>query len=153
VKKKPILGVICLVIISAVIIFGDQVNPDNLKDNEIDGSNVFHIRLADPTLYEKGIYVDYFQVEKGVYEFRFVPNGDSPQKLSIKLFTESDVVLMDNHFELEGSLVEDDISSWYTWDYLGEKRISFDELQQIKIIVSPNGDLRGPVSIELIPMK
>jgi hypothetical protein len=82
-----------------------------------------------------------------------VPNGDSPQKLSIKLFAESDVVLMDNHFELEGSLVEDDISSWYTWDYLGEKRISFDELQQIKIIVSPNGDLRGPVSIELVPIK
>ena len=152
-KKKPIFGIICLVIIPAVIIFGDQVNPDNLKDSEIDGSNVFHIRLADPTLYEKGVYVDYFQVEKGVYEFRFVPNGDSPQKLSIKLFGESDVVLMDNHFELEGSLVEDDISSWYTWDYLGEKRISFDELQQIKIIVSPNGDLRGPVSIELVPIK
>jgi hypothetical protein len=153
VKKKPIFGIICLVIIPAVIIFGDQVNPDNLKDSEIDDSNVFHIRLADPTLYEKGVYVDYFQVEKGVYEFRFVPNGDSPQKLSIKLFAESDVVLMDNHFELEGSLVEDDISSWYTWDYLGEKRISFDELQQIKIIVSPNGDLRGPVSIELVPIK
>jgi len=153
VKKKPIFGIICLVIIPAVIIFGYQVNPDNLKNSEIDGSNVFHIRLADPTLYEKGVYVDYFQVEKGVYEFRFVPNGDSPQKLSIKLFAESDVVLMDNHFELEGSLVEDDISSWYTWDYLGEKRISFDELQQIKIIVSPNGDLRGPVSIELIPIK
>ena len=152
-KKKPILGVICLVIIPVVIIFGDQVNPDNLKDNEIDGSNVFHVRLADPTLYENGVYVDYFQVEKGVYEFRFVPNGDSPQKLSIKLFAESDVVLMDNHFELEGSLVEDDISSWYTWDYLGEKRISFDELQQIKIVVSPNGDLRGPVSIELVPIK
>ena len=152
-KKKPIFGIICLVIIPAVIIFGDQVNPDNLKDSEIDSSNVFHIRLADPTLYEKGVYVDYFQVEKGVYEFRFVPNGDSPQKLSIKLFAESDVVLMDNHFELEGSLVEDDISSWYTWDYLGEKRISFDELQQIKIIVSPNGDLRGPVSIELVPIK
>jgi len=153
VKKKPIFGVICLVIIPAVIIFGDQVNPDNLKDGEINGSNVFHIRLADPTLYENGVYVDYFQVEKGVYEFRFVPNGDSPQKISIKLFAESDVVLMDNHFELEGSLVEDDISSWYTWDYLGEKRISFDELQQIKIIVSPNGDLRGPVSIELVPIK
>ena len=152
-KKKPILGVICLVIIPVVIIFGDQVNPDNLKDSEIDGSDVFHIRLADPTLYEKGVYVDYFQVEKGVYEFRFVPNGDSPQKLSIKLFAEFDVVLMDNHFELEGSLVEDDISSWYTWDYLGEKRIGFDELQQIKIIVSPNGDLRGPVSIELVPIK
>ncbi len=63
-KKKPILGVICLVIIPAVIIFGDQVNPDNANDGEIDGSNAFHIRLADPTLYENGVYVDYFQVEK-----------------------------------------------------------------------------------------
>jgi len=50
-----------------------------------------------------------------------VPNGDSPQKISIKLFAESDVVLMDNHFELEGSQVEDDISSWFSRVYLGEK--------------------------------
>ena len=151
-KKKPILGVICLVIIPAVIIFGDQVNPDNLKDSEIDGSNVFHIRLADPTLYEKGVYVDYFQVGKGVYEFRFVPNGDSPQKLSIKLFTESGVVVMNNHFELEGSLVEGETSSWYIWDYLGEKRITFNESDQIKIVVSPNGNYNGSVSIDLIKL-
>jgi len=153
VKKKPIFGVICLVIIPAVIIFGDQVNPDNLKDGEIDGSNVFHIRLADPTLYEKGVYVDYFQVEKGVYEFRFVPNGDSPQKLSIKLLADSGVVLMNNHFELQGNLVEDELSSWYTWDYLSENNmISFDESQQIKIVVSPNGNYNGPVSIDLIKL-
>ena len=153
-KKKPILGVICLVIIPAVIIFGDQVNPDNLKDNEIGGSNVFHIRLADPTLYEKGVYVDYFQVEKGVYEFRFVPNGDSPQKLSIKLLADSGVVLMNNHFELQGNLVEDELSSWYTWDYLSENNmISFDESQQIKIVVSPNGNYNGPVSIDLIKLR
>ena len=151
-RKKPIFGVIFLIIIAIIIIFGSVINSDN-PENIQKTSVIFHITLADPTLYENGVYVDYFQVEKGVYEFRFVPNGDSPQKLSIKLFAESDVVLMDNHFELEGSLVEDDISSWYTWDYLGEKRISFDELQQIKIIVSPNGDLRGPVSIELVPIK
>jgi len=154
VKKKPILGVICLVIIPAVIIFGDQVNPDNLKDSEIDGSNVFHIRIADPTLYEKGVYVDYFQVGKGVYEFRFVPNGDSPQKLSIKLFAESDVVLMDNHFELEGTLIDDGISSWYTWDYLSkDNMLEIDESQQVKIFISPNGNLKGPVSIGLVSTK
>ena len=151
-KKKPILGVICLVIIPAMIIFGDQINPDNLKDGEIDGSNVFHIRLADPTLYENGVYVESFQIEEGVYEFGFVPNGDSPQKLSIKLFAESGVVIMDNHFELEGSLVEDEISSWYTWDYLGEREIALNESQQIKIVVSPNGNYNGPVSIDLIKL-
>ena len=156
-KKKPILGVICLVIIPAVIIFGDQVNPDNLKDSEIDGSNVFHIRLADPTLYEKGVYVDYFQVEKGVYEFRFVPNGDSPTTLSIELWTIKAGNEKWRHFsedfELQGTLVEDELSSWYVWDYLGEKRIIFDESYTMEIVISPNRNLVGPVSIDLIKLR
>ena len=36
-------------------------------------------------------------------------------------------VLSQKIFNLEGTLVEDELSSWYTWDYLGKKRISFDE--------------------------
>ena len=95
-----------------------------------------------------------FQIEKGVYKFRFVPNGDSPQKLSIKLLTESGVVLMNNHFELEGTLIDDGISSWYTWDYLSkDNMLEIDKSQQIKIFISPNGNLKGPVSIGLVSIK
>ena len=150
-KKKPVFGVIFLIIISIIIIFGSVINSDN-QENVQKTSVAFHITLADPTLYENGVYAESFQIEEGAYEFGFVSNGDSPQKLSIKLFTESGVVIMDNHFELEGSLVEDEISSWYTWDYLGERKIAFNESQQIKIIVSPNGNYNGPISIDLIKL-
>ena len=151
-SKKQVLGVICLIGIFPIVIFiawTDMENPDR--------DEVFHIRLANPQLYEpplgNGIYSEGIFVEKGAHEFRFVSNGDSPQKLSIKLLTESGVVLLDEHFELEGNLVDDGISSWYTWDYLGEKRINFDESRWMKIIVDPNGNLEGPVSIGLYSIK
>ena len=147
-SKKPIIGGIILAAIIGVIFAGAQINPENIQKNSV----VFHITLADPTLYENGVYVESFQIEEGSYEFGFVPNGDSPQKLSIKLFAESGVVIMDNHFELEGSLVEGETSSWYIWDYLGEKRITFNESDQIKIVVNPNGNYDGPVSIDLIKL-
>ena len=46
---------------------------------------VFHITLADPELYTNGIYTNNFTIESGTYFFRFVPNGSSPEILSIKL--------------------------------------------------------------------
>ena len=153
-SKKPIIGGIILAAIIGVVFVGAQINPDNPENLKTDGSDVFHIRLADSSLYENGVYSEMFQIEKGVYKFRFVPNGDSPQKLSIKLFTESGVVLMDNHFELEGTLIDNGISSWYTWDYLSnDNMLKIDESQQVKIFVNPNGNLKGPVSIGLVSIK
>ena len=153
-SKKPIIGRIILATIIGVVFVGAQINPDNPENLKIDDPDVFHIRLADPSLYENGVYSEMFQIEKGVYEFRFVPNGDSPQKLSIKLLAESGVVLMNNHFELEGTLVDDGMSSWYTWDYLSrDNMFKIDEPQEVKIFVSPNGNLKGPVSIGLVSIK
>ena len=153
-SKKPIIGGIILAAIIGVVFVGAQINPDNPENLKIDDSDVFHIRLADSSLYENGVYSEMFQIEKGVYEFRFVPNGDSPQKLSIKLLAESGVVLMNNHFELEGTLVDDGMSSWYTWDYLSrDNMFKIDEPQEVKIFVSPNGNLKGPVSIGLVSIK
>ena len=152
-SKKPIIGGIVLVAIIGVVFVGAEINPDNPENTKIEDAEVFHVRLADSSLYENGVYSEMFQIEKGVYKFRFVPNGDSPQKLSIKLLAESGVVLMDNHFELEGTLIDDGISSWYTWDYLGEKRINFDESQWMKIIVDPNGDTDSSVSVGLYSIK
>ena len=153
-SKKPIIGGIILAAIIGVVFVGAQINPDNPENLKIDDSDVFHIRLADSSLYENGVYSEMFQIEKGVYKFRFVPNGDSPQKLSIKLLTESGVVLMDNHFELEGTLIDNGISSWYTWDYLSnDNMLKIDESQQVKILISPNGNLKGPVSIGIVSIK
>ena len=153
-SKKPIIGGIILAAIIAIVFVGAEINPDNPENTKIEDSEVFHVRLADSSLYENGVYSEMFQIEKGVYKFRFVPNGDSPQKLSIKLLTESGVVLMDNHFELEGTLIDDGISSWYTWDYLSkDNMLKIDEAQQVKIFISPNGNLKGPVSIGLVSIK
>ena len=41
---------------------------------------------------------------------------------------------MDNHFELEGSLVEDDISSWYTWDYLARKELVLTNYNKLRLL-------------------
>ena len=153
-SKKPIIGGIILAVIIGVVFVGAEINPDNPENIKIEDSEVFHIRLADQSLYENGVYSGMFQIEKGVKKFRFVPSGDSPQKLSIKLFSESGVVLLDNHFELEGTLIDDGISSWYTWDYLSkDNMLEINESQQVKIFVNPNGNMNGSVSIGLIAIK
>ena len=161
-SKKPIIGGIILAVIVGIIFVGAQINPDNPENINV----VFHVTLADPALYdEKGLYNDFFILEKGVYEFRFVPNGDSPTTLSIELWT----IKVGNEkwrhfsedFELQGTLVEDELSSWYVWDYLGEKRISFDESYTMEIVINPNRNYDGltecfrwcyPVSIDLIKL-
>ena len=55
----------------------------NFDVNKTD--DAFHVTLADPTMYENGVYTDSFEIEEGSYQFGFVPNGDSPQTLTISL--------------------------------------------------------------------
>ena len=161
-SKKPIIGGIILAAIVGVVFVGAQINPDNPENTNV----VFHVTLADPALYnENGVYVDYFSLEEGSYEFRFVPNGDSPNKLSIELWAiesgKEKWRTFSEDFELRGNLVEDGLSSWYVWDYLGEKRISFDESYTMEIVINPNRNYDGltecfrwcyPVSIDLIKL-
>ena len=145
-KKKPVFGVICLAVISAVIIFGSQINPDNSEN-----SDIFHIILADPVLYENGLYQESFDITSGDYEFGFVPNGDSPETLTITLIGE--YFSFSENFVLKGTPHQTDISLYYTWDYDGTKKIQIFEDQQISIKINPNGDLVGPVSLELVAIK
>jgi len=173
VNKKPIIGGIILVAIIGVVYAGAQINPDNPENEEV----VFHVTLADPALYdcvtisvhEYCEYREVFFVEDGIYEFRFVPNGDSPQKLSVELkcyISCADVNLPEHvslHYVLVGNLVEEGMSSWYTWKYqidssrvnLGDAETGFkiDEPQRVEISIDPRGDLNGPVSIELVQIK
>ena len=142
-KKKPVFGVICLAVISSVIIFGSQINPEN--------SDIFHIILADPVLYENGLYQESFDITSGDYEFRFVPNGDSPETLTITLIGE--YFSFSENFVLKGTPHQTDISLYYTWDYEGPKKIQVFEDQRISIEINPNGNLVGSVSLELIPIK
>jgi hypothetical protein len=168
VSKKPIIGCIILAVIIGVIFVGAQINPDNPENTNV----VFHVTLADPALYDvNGVYYGSFTVEEGCYKFRFVANGDSPKNLSItlrhiatnegheqyllntRIFTED--------YNLQGTLVESELSSWEVWDYLGQKRFCFDpsahylqyapELDdEIEIGITPHRNYDGPVSIFIV---
>src|SRR3972149_5678446 len=57
-----------------------------IQNGEIEDKNtIFHVTLANPENYEDGIFTDSFEIEEGTYTYRFVPNGDSPQILTISL--------------------------------------------------------------------
>ena len=136
-----------IIIIPIVIIIGIfaamSLEPSEKVDDEI-----FHVTLADPQLYENGIYSDSFLISEGEYYFRFVPNGSSPETLSISLNgTELD---FSEDFKLENTLHQTGISEYYTWEYLGQKEITVSENQQVIIIINPNGNVMGSVSVDIL---
>ena len=182
---KPLLLGIVLAVIIGIVGFGVIIDEYADSQKPIKNTTVFHVTLADPALYDcvtLGVsthceYREVIFVEDGMYEFRFVPNGDSPQKLSVEL--KSHLLPWDDyyheyvslHYVLVGNLVEEGMSSWYTWEYqidssqisLGfiktehqlpcELCVKIDEPQQVEISIDPRGYLNGPVSIELVQIK
>ncbi|MBA4438136.1 MAG: hypothetical protein H2B06_04765, partial [Nitrosopumilaceae archaeon] len=42
------------------------------------------------------------------------------------------------------------ISEYYTWEYLGQKEITVSENQQLIIIINPNGNVMGSVSVDIL---
>lgn len=139
--NKKILIIPAVLIIIVIILFFNQVDKKN-------SNIVFHITLADPDLYKNGIYSNTFTVNEGDYLFKFVPNGDSPQSLTILLKGE-DYNFSEN-FKLKGTLHQTGISKYYTWDYDGQKTISIPIQQVITIEINPNGNELGPVSVDIV---
>jgi len=111
----------------------------------------FHITLADPTLYENGIFSKEFEIKRGNYQFRFVPNGDSPKVLSIKLNGSS--FSFSDDFELKGTAHEAGSSLYYTWDYAGTKQIQIPNDQELTITINPHNNILGPVSVDLVQLE
>ena len=133
----PILGFVALDWITGLSDEGEKINDD-----------VFHITLANPELYTNGVYTDEILIEPGTYFFRFVPNGSSPEILSIKLIGQNYV--FEENFELVGIPHESETAKYFTWKYEGNKKITIDSLQEISITINPNGNVRGSVSVDLI---
>lgn len=111
-------------------------------------TQIYHVRLADPNMYEGGVFSDTFEVKAGTYQFRFVPNGDSPRILSISL--EGQGFSFSEDFELEGTEHDTGISRYYTWDYLGTDTVVIPGDRILQITVNPHGNVLGPVSVYLI---
>ena len=141
---------IVIPIVTAVVIFFISISlDDGISSNNIVETNVaFHVTLADPKLYVDGVYTESLEIEKGEYSFRFVPNGSSPEKLSISLSGPSLEFAQD--FNLKGTLHETGISEYYTWEYLGQENISIPEMQEITIVIDPNGKTMGSVTVDII---
>ena len=135
--------------IGIVIVIGFISSSDNQSKNE--ENVVFHVTLADPQNYVDGVYSHYFEIEEGIYEIRFVPNGDSPKILKITLNGQSFNFIED--FILEGTPHETGVSIYYTWTYSGNQIIQILNQQEIEIQIDPNGNLLGPVSIDIIKSK
>ena len=109
---------------------------------------IFHITLANPELYTNGVYTDEILIEPGTYFFRFVPNGSSPEILSIKLIGQNYV--FEENFELVGIPHESETAKYFTWKYDGNEKIVIDSSQEISISINPNGNVKGSISVDLI---
>lgn len=109
---------------------------------------VFHATLADPALYKDGLYKAEFQMAAGEYLFDFVPNGSSPETLTITLM--GDGLDFSEEFRLEGTRHEAGLGEYYTWEYLGEDAMIVWEATDVSIVVDPNGNTMGSVSVYLL---
>jgi len=110
--------------------------------------DVFHVTLADPAMYENGVFTDSFEIEEGSYQFGFVPNGDSPQTLTISLSGPNYYYI--KKFVLNSESHETGISQYYTWSYTGDEESTIEiSSQQIQITINPHENYNGPVSVFL----
>jgi len=140
-----------IVIMAIILILGfvafDWITGLSDEDEKIN-EGIFHITLADPELYANGVYTEKFLIEPGTYFFRFVPNGSSPEILSIKLIGQN--YTFEENFELVGIPHESETAKYFTWKYDGNEKIIIDSSQEISISINPNGNVKGSVSVDLI---
>ncbi|MCV0410678.1 hypothetical protein [Nitrosopumilus sp.] len=139
-KKIIVIPIVALIVIFVVNFSLDQP--------EREENTVFHVTLADPNLYSNGVYSDSFVLDEGQYSFRFVPNGSSPEILSISLNGESFNFIED--FKLESTSHHTGISEYFTWKYTGKEMLEISEKQEISIIINPNGKIMGSVSVYIL---
>lgn len=140
IDKKIIIPLAAIAVIA--IVSGSSLEPGEKSDV------VFHATLAEPDLYRNGVYSDRFTLEGGEYVFRFVPNGSSPTILSITLT--GDGFEFYEEFMLEGTLQETGISEYFTWDYGGQKTVLVPNEGEVTIVIDPNGDVNGAVSVDML---
>ena len=139
--KKAVYGA-AIAVIAVVIIISLSFEPKQQS------TSAYHVTLADPKLYSNGISTDNFKIQNGSYQFSFVPNGDSPKTLSISL--KGSTFSFSEDFKLEGTPHSTGISTYYTWDYLGTKKIKLTEDQELQITINPHGETLGSISIYLV---
>ena len=172
-SKKPIIGGIILAAIIGVVFVGAQISPDNPENEKSPNSEVWSTRMVGSEVSHSGTseyrswpiwngdahqYSSITLTIKVPYKFDFVAMGDSPERLKISVVDQQDRIhIFSEMFILEGTLVDTEISEYYTLDYVGNKNfeISFDQCPNQKtcnydITVERYGNLKGSVSISLL---
>ncbi len=140
-NKKIIL--IPVVFILTIIIANFLFDKDSKEDNIL-----FHVTLADPDLYVNGKYSEILSINKGKYFFKFVPNGSSPEILSITL--NGKMQKFSEDYNLVGIPHQTGNAKYFTWEYNGQKDILISEMQEMSIVIDPNGKTQGSVSVYII---
>jgi len=159
-NKMVIAGGIVAVAIIVSMAYGAQMNPGGNEEKRAD-SEIWNFRFSGPEFHDISKHTfDGITLEKGIpYKFEFVPMGDSPKQIKLKLGPYSEVLY------LERELVDTGISKYYTWDYSGNKYFEvFDNScnpgdpyhgssaceDTYTLQVERIGNLKGSVSISLI---
>jgi hypothetical protein len=103
------------------------MNPGGKEDRTVN-SEVWNFRFSGPEFHDINSYTfDSIALDTGTtYQFKFVPMGDSPERLRISLVWPSaqyhkSVEIFSDTLYLKKSLVDTGISKYYTWEYTGEK--------------------------------
>ena len=137
--KKIVLVVVAIIIVILFVLSFEQKS---------EKTSIYHITLADPKIYVNETFMDTFWIQKGTYQFSFVPNGDSPETLSVTL--KGAKFSFSEDFKLEGISHDTGISKYYTWNYQGRKEIHLLEDDQFEIKINPHGNLLCSVLVDLI---
>ena len=132
-----------------MVAVGAQINPEYTEESS--GSEIWQTRIAGPEYDNISTHVhDLGSLEEGTYKIGFVPMGDSPKNLRIKVVGFG--MMFSENFILERSLVDTGISKYYTWEYVGQKYVQIPESEgevNYKITIIREGNLQGSVSISL----
>ena len=144
-RAKIVLAAI-VVLLAAGLIVGTLVPEEEAEPGR---GEIFHVRLAEPSMYSDGVYTDSFEAPGGQYVFDFVPNGSSPEILSITLRGGGDGPEYREDFVLEGTKHEALLGEYYTWEYLGQTHVAIQDGGTVSITIDPHGDTLGSVSVYL----
>ena len=140
---------IAAVVVAISIVYGASTNPD--ENEEITPNDqVWNIRISGDEFHDLAVFgSEIGNLGIGMYEFGFVPMGDSPQVLRLTISNERGNQVFSEEFVLEKSLVDTGISKYYTWDYLGNEFAPISKEGNYEITIEREGNLKGSVSISL----
>lgn len=132
--------------------------PEGTDTSADRGEEVFHATLADPSLYEDGVYGGVFETPQSTagtgdgkdsrYVLDFVLSGSSPEMLSITMRGGGGFEYAGD-FVLKGTRHEAGLGEFYTWEYVGDNTVLIPDGDTVSMTIDPDGDTQGSLSVYL----